>query len=222
MWVFLRSLNFSTKEYLKNLIRTVQPPVSDHFALLNEPRRPWLDADALKEKFHALSAQHHPDVAENNSGVESMDFAQLNAAYQTLRDPVARLRHLLELEFPQALAEQKQRAAIPPDIADLFSRICQLQQALQNFRTRETQASNPVGRALLAPEKLALREQLEITLCAVKEKHHRCLDEIRIIDATWPPPSLDDIATKISALHSQLAYLAKWTKQLRDYLSALI
>ena len=27
----------------------------DYFALLNEPRRPWLDADLLKQKFLALA-----------------------------------------------------------------------------------------------------------------------------------------------------------------------
>ena len=35
--------------------------VSDHFALLNETRRPWLDADLLKQKFHTLSGSLHPD-----------------------------------------------------------------------------------------------------------------------------------------------------------------
>jgi hypothetical protein len=36
-------------------------PPSDHFALLNEPRRPWIDPEALKQKFLSLSSQFHPD-----------------------------------------------------------------------------------------------------------------------------------------------------------------
>ena len=35
--------------------------MTDHFATLGEPRRPWLDAEALKEKFHRLSGTVHPD-----------------------------------------------------------------------------------------------------------------------------------------------------------------
>jgi hypothetical protein len=35
--------------------------MQDAFALLNEPRRPWLEAEALKQKFLALSSAVHPD-----------------------------------------------------------------------------------------------------------------------------------------------------------------
>jgi DnaJ-domain-containing protein 1 len=35
--------------------------VTDYFALLDEPRQPWLDEEALKAKFFALSTSVHPD-----------------------------------------------------------------------------------------------------------------------------------------------------------------
>ena len=35
--------------------------MADYFALLDEPRRPWLDPEELKAKFHALTATVHPD-----------------------------------------------------------------------------------------------------------------------------------------------------------------
>ena len=35
--------------------------MTDAFALLSEPRRPWLDAEALKARFLPLSAAVHPD-----------------------------------------------------------------------------------------------------------------------------------------------------------------
>src|SRR5438132_9046006 len=37
------------------------PFMIDYFALLHEPRRPWLDPDLLKQKFISLSAEVHPD-----------------------------------------------------------------------------------------------------------------------------------------------------------------
>ncbi len=71
----------------------------DHFAELGQPRRPSLDADALKDHFHRLTAEHHPDIAGDGGR-----FTTLNAAYTVLREPAARLRHLLELDAPAALA----------------------------------------------------------------------------------------------------------------------
>src|SRR5437879_6369452 len=97
--------------------------MTDYFAIFNEPRRPWLDCEALKEKFHALTAAHHPDVSDDGA----VDFAAVNAAYSTLREPRARLRHLLELEFPDALARAQQ---IPAGIAELFTQIGRQRQAL--------------------------------------------------------------------------------------------
>jgi hypothetical protein len=35
--------------------------MTDCFDLLGEPRRPWLDAEALKSRFLLLSAEAHPD-----------------------------------------------------------------------------------------------------------------------------------------------------------------
>lgn len=73
----------------------------DYFSLFNESRRPWLDPDSLKTFFN-LSAEIHPDrvhaadAAEKHTANECS--AELNAGYQCLREPRARLRHLqLEL-----------------------------------------------------------------------------------------------------------------------------
>ena len=75
----------------------------DYFALLNEPRRPWLDPDLLKRKFLTLAAGLHPDRFHNTGEPEkagaSRRYAELNAAYHCLAAPKSRLRHLLELEL---------------------------------------------------------------------------------------------------------------------------
>ena len=76
--------------------------MADYFALLDEPRRPWLDPEILKDKFHALAATVHPDRVHRASEPEKQEanqrYAELNAAYRCLREPTKRLRHLLELE----------------------------------------------------------------------------------------------------------------------------
>ncbi len=64
--------------------------MTDCFELLQEPRRPWLDADALKARFLKLSAAAHPDRFHGGTDSERAQAndrsAELNAAYNTLRE----------------------------------------------------------------------------------------------------------------------------------------
>ena len=83
----------------------------DAFALLEEPRRPWLDAAALKEKFLSRSAEPHPDKFTDPVEKEAAQtlFADLNRGHETLRDPKQRLQHLLTHE----------RGEKPADVHDM-------------------------------------------------------------------------------------------------------
>src|SRR5581483_10527608 len=82
--------------------------------------RPWLDPDALKEKFLTLSTTVHPDRAhhlgDDDRSAAQERYVALNAAYQGLREPKDRLRHLLELELN---APPRDIQRIPPDLMDL-------------------------------------------------------------------------------------------------------
>src|SRR5688572_12200564 len=103
--------------------------MADYFALLDEPRRPWLDSDSLKQKFLTLSTSAHPDRVHTATPTEkefaNRRFSDLNAAFTCLREPKDRLRHLLELELG---AKPKDLQEIPPDPADLFLEIAGLRQ----------------------------------------------------------------------------------------------
>src|ERR1700722_13850489 len=101
--------------------------MNDNFALFNEPRRPWIDPDLLKEKFLALSAQFHPDRVHQSSEPErraaSERFAEINAAYNCLREPKDRLRHLLELELGRKPADIQR---VPAEMMDSMFEVGQL------------------------------------------------------------------------------------------------
>src|SRR5438552_3749791 len=101
--------------------------MTDQFALLNQPRRPWLDVDSLKQKFLDLSSKVHPDRVHNSGGAEKRSaqahYTDLNAAYTRLREPKSRLLHFLELELGQKPSNVQ---SIPPDLMDLFLQISQL------------------------------------------------------------------------------------------------
>jgi DnaJ-domain-containing protein 1 len=79
----------------------------DYFALLQQPRKPWLETETLKEKYHELARAAQPGQ-------------ELNEAYRVLVDPKLRLQHLLALEGgpPSSASEQ-----VPEELADLFMQI---------------------------------------------------------------------------------------------------
>jgi curved DNA-binding protein CbpA len=186
----------------------------DHFAALAQPRRPWLEADALKEHFHRASSTCHPDVPGSGDAAR---FAALNLAYGTLGDPVRRLRHLLELEAPEQLTRPQ---VIPPDFADLFMRLAELRGALDAFHKKETAAPGALARALLTDDLLALRHRAVALRAELDSAHEAALAALRTLDAEWEPRAAEQIE-RLAALHQQLAYLSKWRAQLAESLFKL-
>ncbi|MGA3170654.1 MAG: DnaJ domain-containing protein [Chthoniobacteraceae bacterium] len=177
------------------------------FALLEEPPRPWIDAEALKEKYHQLSMRHHPDVAEGGG-----DFAEINRAYQTLADPVARLRHLLELEMPEALARTQ---SVPEEIAEFFGSVAEAQQGIDRFLKKRRAAASPVAIALLSTEQYQQLDRAEEVIAKLHAKQEELLAELREKDALW----YSDRAAALGALPRLwqcLSYIAKWMGVLRE------
>lgn len=84
-----------------------------YFDLFGLPRHLTLDTTVLESAFYSLSRKLHPDrfVARSPAEQEAALRAssQLNDAYRTLKDPIARTEYLLELEGVQL--EEQSRAA---------------------------------------------------------------------------------------------------------------
>src|SRR5580700_12266395 len=74
----------------------------DYFSFLGLPRKLTIGASELERNFRLLSRQFHPDyfynatVAERRASLERSSY--LNDAYRTLRQPIARVEYLLQLE----------------------------------------------------------------------------------------------------------------------------
>jgi molecular chaperone HscB len=85
----------------------------NYFAQFALPRHLHIDAAALEKAFYAQSRKLHPDrfasrpLAEQEAALAAS--SQLNDAYRTLRDPIARTEYLLALEGIQL--EEQSRAA---------------------------------------------------------------------------------------------------------------
>ncbi|MGB8355364.1 MAG: DnaJ domain-containing protein [Chthoniobacteraceae bacterium] len=182
--------------------------MTDYFALFQETRRPWLDAEILKDKLHKLSAEHHPDVAKDNS----VDFTELNAAYRMLHDPKTRLRHLLELEFPGTLTSNLQ---IPADISRLFETMARERHSVGAFLEKQSASKTPLETALMASEKIELLAVLEKLLAVLNQKHEGILTQIKFMDAVWE----EDKASSEGALldiYQSVSYVGKWIDQVRE------
>ena len=75
---------------------------TDYFALFGLPRHLQVDLATLEKAFYAQSRRLHPDrfaarpAAEQEAALATS--SQLNDAYRTLREPIARTEYLLGLE----------------------------------------------------------------------------------------------------------------------------
>jgi len=187
--------------------------MTDLFNLFGESPRPWLDPDELKAKYHQLTALHHPDVAGSTG-----DFSEINRAYQTLADPVARLRHLLDLESADSSASRPQ--SVPEDIAAFFAPVAQASQSVDAFLKKHASTTSPLAKALLSAEQYQVQENLEATIATLHGKQETLLTHLRALDALWQtdrPAVLSELPT----LHQSLAYLGRWLSNLREALFKL-
>jgi molecular chaperone HscB len=109
------------------------PKGIDYFALFELPRKLWIEMGALEQKFLQLSWKLHPDNFVNASREEQelslKRSSELNDAYRALRDPVARVEYLLELERARKEGEHKQQA--PPE---LLQEVFELNESLDELR----------------------------------------------------------------------------------------
>jgi molecular chaperone HscB len=109
------------------------PRQVDYFELFEMPRKLWVEMSALEKKFLELSWKLHPDKFVNASAEEQelslQRSSELNDAYRVLRDPVARVEYLLELEGTRKEGEHKQQA--PPE---LLEEVFELNESLDELR----------------------------------------------------------------------------------------
>ncbi len=179
----------------------------DYFSLLGVAKQPWLDLDELKGKFHSLSSRHHPDVHRTGS---ASNFEQLNTAYQTLRDPVRRLRYLLELEAPQMLGRSGE---VPSALIPFFLEASQTRAMLDQFLARHGQATTALAQALLASEKALLIGQMRGLVERINQLRDETISKIQKLENHTPKDVFD--------AYSPLAFLSKWSADLSDALRRL-
>ena len=201
--------------------------MTDFFALLNEPRRPGLDANRLRHKFLALAADVHPDRVHNASEVEkaaaNRHYAQLNAACQCLTDPKTRLLHLLELERGSRPAEIQ---TIPPALADWFVGIAAICREADGFLLEREKVTSPLLKIQWFARAQDWIEQLQDWQKKLGGLRGELDARLKLLDATWHngSPLADAKAAslaRLEELYRFYGYFNRWQNQLQERISRL-
>lgn len=185
----------------------------DCFQLLGLPPRASLDEEVLQKAYLAATRDCHPD----QTGSDGSQSADLNAALETLRSPVTRLKHLIEKH------SQTSWRAIPlePELMASFEKLGPLLQRSQAFSTRKKAASTALARALLSSEEMQLREALEALNESIEEQWQQLESSLSASDTRLQNAD-PTVWADLQAIQAKFAYLNKWRTQIREQLLNLM
>lgn len=135
----------------------------NHFEVFGLERKLAIDAAALQRRFYELSRQHHPDFHQAAPAEEQARTlaasARVNAAYRTLRDPIARVSYLVRLEEGRGTEAPEDAAPKPPAPPELLAEMFEIQEALQDARMG---GLDDATRATLTGQRAELRDRKSV------------------------------------------------------------
>ena len=116
----------------------------DYFAIFGLPRKLWIETSELEQTFLQMSWKLHPDnfvkATEQERELSLKRSSELNDAYRTLRDPIARVEYLLGIEGERKEGEKKQQA--PPE---LLEEVFELNESLDELRGAKASGQDLAG-----------------------------------------------------------------------------
>ena len=182
--------------------------------MLQLPRRPWLEETDVRTGFQHAGARCHPD---GKAGSEEQ-FAKATEAYQTLREPASRLRHLLALEAPAAAPAFAGATGMPAELIALFPKMARVREVIDRWNQRRQIAPSALQRALLDHELSTIRREANEASEELMQAMNAAMDDLRKADGEWPSAGALQV---LPALQSRFAFLQKWQAQLREALLRL-
>ncbi len=139
------------------------PPGTDYFAFFGLPQKLSIEPGSFEGQFHKLSWKLHPDnfvrASEFERNLSLERSSELNDAYRTLKDPIARVEYLLLKLGLRKEGTSKQQA--PPE---LLEEVFELNESLDELRGARAGGGDVAG----------LRGRLE----AAQENFKRKLAEV--------------------------------------------
>ena len=202
-------------------------PSMDYFAIFSLPAHLVIDTPALEKSFYALSRKLHPDRFASKSPAEQQAAlaasSELNDAYRTLKDPIARTEYLLKLEGIE-LEEQSKAATeaaratgtakkqVVPE--DLLEEAFELNMQLEEMRAAkkmgsvgDTESADPQ----LRKDLIAAKSEFDAKMAAAQA-------DLQSLHAQWDKAlDADDATAKAAARDAMVALLNR-----RSYLRNLV
>lgn len=197
----------------------------DYFALLNEPKRPWLDLDLLKSKFFAISAVAHPDRSHLGSDAEKQSandrYSEINTAYNCLREPKERLLHLLELERGMKPADIER---IPAGAMELFMEAVQVCRVVDGFLADKAKVTSPLLKVHTFEQAMGWTDALNTLQQTLHVKKEGLLAELQAMNAHWESaPEADPVdrrsvlpLARLEEIYRAISYISRWTGQIQE------
>ena len=129
--------------------------MQNHFDLFGLSPRYSIDGEALERSYREIQSTVHPDRFAHAGDAERRASLQwttrVNEAFQVLKNPVARAKHLLELNGVDVAFETN--TAMPPDF---LTQQMELREALEN--ARDAAALDALRKNLLREKSLMEKE----------------------------------------------------------------
>lgn len=166
--------------------------MQNHFELFGLQPAFAVDADALERSYREIQSKVHPDRFANAGDAERRASLQwttrVNEAYRTLKDPVQRARHILELhgvdvafetntampaEFlmqQMELRESLEEAKSPAALDEMRSRLRQEKARMQNQIAEAVDSKKDYAGAAGLVRKLQFLDKLDTEIDSAYER----------------------------------------------------
>src|SRR5688572_30706622 len=163
----------------------------DYFSFLGLPRKLTIAATELERRFRELSRKFHPDYYYNASPAERLASLErssyLNDAYRILRNPIARIEHLLAIEGLPPARSADGTAKVPPS---LLEEVFALNEELDEIRELRDNGGDTSG----------LRARLDAARKPIDRKREEHEGRLQELSATWDAQEQAPAAEKRATL----------------------
>ena len=192
-------------------LRAGETSVVDKFAVLGVTRGFDQDEAALEERFRAVSRRLHPDRFAR-AGPQERRYAleqttRLNDAWRTLKDPVKRAEHLLELRGVHLAGEQRPHHGL--SVAQPVTMAPEFLEQMMEDRERLMEAKIEGDPAAVAALARGVQERRDQTLAQVGRL-------IRALEAGEAGPPADGPTCTPAEVAEQLARLRYFARYLDE------
>jgi molecular chaperone HscB len=195
------------------------PRDADYFAFFGPPQKLTLDLADLEQRFHSLSWKLHPDnfvrASEDERQLSLDRSSQLNDAYRTLRDPVARVEYLLGLAGMRKEGQKKQQA--PPE---LLGEVFELNESLDELRDAKESGGSASEMAGLRTKLEAAQHKFESSLADVDQELARVSTEWdRALDSSADDAAKKKLMERMNEILNRRSYIRNLVNGVRQELA---